>query len=410
MGVDSRIIRLEDAFDRGEIDIHSWPEMNDLMAANVANENQKVFSISREILRTSPDPTTQAFVLQWAIATAEVDYDMKIRSEFMRKWNQVPLWSTNSYCKYLRSFHESLSVFFDGSLREAEARFKRTYELAYSMNYARGLQRCLYHLGLVYRDRGDYEKALSHFEQALAIAQARIARNAVTRITSQIIRLNDPNKKVEVATNLKASQIEALLRESKFREAASSFLSSERSRRKKGANRQFESHYMYLPLIARGLGKNETSLILAQHILDPILKIRFYKLKSELFGLSTPEKMELESHLDLHGVSKFLTSSIDKDDIEFFGIPLSSIRDSDIRSLLTLMLNSKEPMTKEQIFTHIWQFGFDPFIHDRKIYKLIHKTKGLFKKSDLFLNVYGAYRINPKYLGKEAALSQKSQK
>jgi len=88
--------------------------------------------------------------------------------------------------------------------------------------------------------------------------------------------------------------------------------------------------------------------------------------------------------------------------IEVCGVTVGGILDKDIRALMHLLLspNSNPEATKDQICDEIWGLAYNPSIHDGKIYKLIHKARAFFGKPELFLNVYGSYRINPKFLGR----------
>ncbi|NDD64810.1 MAG: hypothetical protein EBZ36_12690 [Acidobacteria bacterium] len=131
-------------------------------------------------------------------------------------------------------------------------------------------------------------------------------------------------------------------------------------------------------------------------IRDPILKVRVMRLKEALFSLDASERRELEILQEIHGISR-LTAD------EVCGIKISSIQSDDQRELLRLLLeraqSGQEGVDKEAIVSRVWGLSYDPVIHDRKAYKLIHALKKTIQIEDLILNRYGSYELNPKYLG-----------
>lgn len=70
----------------------------------------------------------------------------------------------------------------------------------------------------------------------------------------------------------------------------------------------------------------------------------------------------------------------------------------EIYLLISLLKNSTEGIEKQTICESLWNYSYNPTIHDSRIYKLINKARNLIGISDIIENLRGKYRLNIKYL------------
>jgi hypothetical protein len=124
--------------------------------------------------------------------------------------------------------------------------------------------------------------------------------------------------------------------------------------------------------------------------------VRILRLKQAIFGASEAETAELDLLLTLHGIARASKS-------EVCGIRVDSLPTEEQRKLFSLLvdaaLSNSGPIDKSTIVQKVWGLTYDPVKHDGRTYKLIHALKKSLKITDLILNRYGAYEINPAYLG-----------
>lgn len=411
-----KIIALEDSMDRAGCLEKHWNDLSELrtlVEASLRDDWEVVYAEATRVLESPADPSLKAFALQWAVIATEVEFDLEKRRRWLSRWNEVHA-SGNGFCRYLRAYQHSLSAFFDGALREAEGRFKQSYEFAVQLGYPRGEMRCLFHLGLVQRDLGQNGAALEYLFRALAIARTRKDRSYGKRIQTQIDRVSGLAKKGsgEFSFANARLEIERLIATRDFDRARSALVEAEIRRRKVKQGRKRESFHVYLPLIraGRGCASLQTCWERMARQNDPILKIRMAELWKAAFTLTEGQSQELADLKSIHGVANVITrSSLSSDEVEICGISLSSLLDADIQVFMRLLLSAESPVGKEQICKALWGFVYDPTSHDGRIYKLVHKTRAFFKKPDLLVNTYGGYQINPKFKPKkEPVISEAS--
>ncbi|MCM2276489.1 MAG: tetratricopeptide repeat protein [Oligoflexia bacterium] len=391
--------RLEEDYDRGKTGVVA------LLESLARRDWAAFYPIAESSFAEARSAAERAFVLQWAIAATEIEYDLPKRASWLKRWAEVPDWAADQYCLYHWTFQQGLSAFFEGSLREAEARFRRALDLAIESNYPRGRMRALFHLGLTCRDLGNLSRAAEFFEESLALARARKANKLIDRIQAQ---LGKPEQRSSAYRFDHAkARIEALLLARDFARARALLAEADSRRRQAGLRRRRESLFSYLPLVALGQGRPRIAARVLARISDPILRIRILNLKKALFGLEDVELRELSLLRSLHGISDIITqSAADAESAEICGIPLRSVTDAEVKSLLKLLLAAAEAVPKERICEAVWGLAYDPVVHDGKIYKLIHRARGVFNRSDLFVNCYGSYRMNPELLPANAPLAR----
>ncbi|OFZ22714.1 MAG: hypothetical protein A2X94_03445 [Bdellovibrionales bacterium GWB1_55_8] len=394
---------LETAFDSGLLGVEAlqhWPVFGKLLRAVADGRWNQVYFEAEEIFQSS-DRASKVFALQWAVSASESQYDLKRRSHWLKRWAEIRDWASDPYCQYLRTYQEGVTAIFAGSLREAEALFRRAYELAFQQEYGRGQMRSLFHLGLVFRNRSDFKTAQSFFTQALELAKQRKATVFIARIEAQFMRLGDGStpQAGEFRLDIAKHEIEVSIRKRDFAAARKQLARAERHRRVRHLTRHRESLMIYLALVALGRGFSALWTRLAARITDPLPRIRMMELKKTAFGLDESETFELAALKEMHGVdSVIVRSSLDSDSMEVCGVTLGNIGNAHVRNLMTLLLKATAPVEKETLCKELWGLSYDPVVHDGKIYKLFHRARSYFGRNDLFVNTYGAYRLNPELL------------
>ncbi len=83
---------------------------------------------------------------------------------------------------------------------------------------------------------------------------------------------------------------------------------------------------------------------------------------------------------------------------EFLGVNLNKIKDTEAVTVIKKLNQNITGISKEDLCSSLWNYNYDPVIHDPKIYNLIYRIKKVFKCRDLIIAASGVYRINPKYL------------
>jgi tetratricopeptide (TPR) repeat protein len=397
--IKARITLIEEAFDSNDLDSLSselWPEAIMILRAYRDSRWEDVYILSENAFRSTGCPQERAFFLQWAVGASEVQYDISKRTSLLALWKEIPDAFGHPYCRYLRAFHDGVTRFFDGNLRDSIVFFRQAYANAQAANYFRGQMRALFHLGLVERDQERWDQAAEYFYQALAIANERRATRLTARIDDQLNKITQNSPKC---------RIEDLILRLQFDEARKLILELEAVRRKSRVGRRNESLGIYLGLIALGRGRRSRCRSLISKIMDPVLKLRVYSIKKRAFGLDGAEEVEMQYLIDVLGVSSIsFAPGIDPERVEIAGRPLATLNHPDVKKLLLLLLRCQKPHTKEQIFRGVWEISiYDPTIHDAKVYQLIHKAKAVLKIPNLFMNSYGAYQINPVLLGLDSS-------
>ncbi|MGZ6290101.1 MAG: hypothetical protein ACXWQO_18075, partial [Bdellovibrionota bacterium] len=306
------------------------------------------------------------------------------------------------YCRYLRAYQDALTRFFAGALRDAGISFRLAHDLAQAMGYDRGVMRCLFHLGLVEKDRGNFPLALELFRHSGSIADSRNAVRFAKRIAPYLAELEAPEQ-APTGNSFVAgrARVESLLLAQNFKAAKLALLRLEVERRLKRYGRKRESLGIYLSPIYRGTGREGTAKRLLDKIPDPVLKLQILQLSAKIWTANASEAAEIQYLQESLGVSQIVFySEAEPSDTEIAGVQLKSLKQETIRNFLLFLLRNPGPQSKEKIAVALWQVRYDPTVHDKKVYKLVLQAKKAFGVAELLLNTYGAYEIHPRLLGK----------
>lgn len=407
--LDHRLVLLESAHDSRDLDSETiralWPDAVELSRCLYAMDWPGVAEAFKHAWNQAVSPQDKAYLLQWAVGAAETKWDIKWRQEFLALWKQVPDWQSNPYCRFFKTYHDALTCYFEGALRDAEARFLVADEICTQYGYTRGRVRTCFHLGLIEKERRSFKNATFWFRQALSLARQTQAKRWVERTLGQlsIVSPTDigPGDQVDVFRKKKDEMTAALVAHD-FRLARKLIIEAELYRRSIGLHRRATGFVIYTPLMLIGLGKTRLAAHWVRNLRDPLRTLQFYELKSLIFGLSDADQDHVDWLRRVSGVSSVLMQSGDRVAIEICGVKLS-LQDADVQSLMLLLIEAETAVDKEKIVQKIWHLNYDPVVHDRKVYKLIQKAKRAFRRSDLFQNRYGSYGLNPQILGKKVS-------
>lgn len=392
------LITLEDAADTGNFSptaLSSWPELREMLQAFHAQRWIEVEQHTQKLWKNAGTLHEKAFLIQWGAAAAEMRYDLPCRERWVSAWHQLCGWANHWYARYLKVYQEAMACYFDGRLREAEAGFQTALILTKSNQYLRGQMRSLFHLGLVHRNREEFAKAKKYFSLALQIAEKRQSTQYADRIRAQLDLATSKGFRFDVEKR----KIETLILSRQFKQARPLLIQAEIQRRKQKLHRHRECLIYLLALISMGRRKHAQSSRQFRLIPCPLMKIKAYGIQNKLQPLNPEEAAEYDALKEIHGVDRVVIHSTDSHPLEteICGQKLGSLRDQDVIKLMSLLIQATESTNKETLCKEIWNIQYDPILHDSRIYKLIHKTRLVFGKKDLFVNTYGGYQINPAY-------------
>ena len=149
-----------------------------------------------------------------------------------------------------------------------------------------------------------------------------------------------------------------------------------------------------MALVSLAFKHQNRFLFLYHSLIDPIIKERTLSLSIEL---------ELELPTELTGELSYLRQTLGIQGFtqgkssEVFGQRLTKINDPVVIKFLKLITENEIGCDKENLCKQLWNYDYDPVIHDPKIYKLIFKTKKILGTKDAILAAGGFYRMNQKY-------------
>jgi hypothetical protein len=354
--------------------------------------------VVKALFHSAETTELRCFWLFRLISSAEEQYDLGRRDEFFRLWGQIPEWPQNPYCRYLRSYLDGVTAFYQGHLLEAEHRWNIALNEAAEAEYIRGEIRCYFHLGLIYRDRGMGPKACTYWRLSLQRAQLEGWPGYIQRCHEQI-KLIESDTYTNGTTSLSRPQLEmqTLFENRNFIAARGLYLRLARERRRLGVARGVWSDHSYLPILLQGLGHFRMAKRAFDHLSDRVLRGRCLLMREKIFGLNQHEAAELKWTQAELGFTKIIASPLrENTEISVAGIPLGSITSHEIRRFVERLLKSEDGLDKDELYRLIWGGEYDPVIHDTKIYKFIMRVRKTFPSDDVVLNKYGRYILNPR--------------
>lgn len=335
----------------------------------------------------------KVFAIQWAVSATEVLYDMKARSSWLMRWNLCDSWAQDPWNCYIHRDQQALTYYYENSFRDALRLFEFNRNEAQTLDYPRGEYRSLFHIGLIYKIWGQLDKATTYFELALKVAQIHNAKRFILRINEQL----ELTSHQTLSHDAHLAEIEQLLRTRNYRAARKLALFCCRIRRQEGRSYQAKSENAYLAVVCYSLGQQRRFETVLRTITDHAVREFVLRLCNDIFPLPLNKFHELEflrSHLGYPS----LQIHLGKKSLQIYGIEVAE-RDTEVMTLILSLAEAEHGLDKEEICRKVWRISYDPFYHDGKIYRLIHKARQLIPMPNLIINDYGSYRLNPEAWG-----------
>jgi hypothetical protein len=353
---------------------------------------QAAIDYGRGEFESCKDPVEKGFIHHWVIGCMESLYQEDSRQLWLEKWSDIESWTEHPWLRFTKKYQMAIGLYFDSHFREALSLFEQLTEEARTMGYPRGQEKCLYHKALIYKCINHNERALGLIKRAKEIAQSRGSERGLLRIERVQQTLSD----LSWHASLDLNTIEILLKENKNLAARKLLLHSLRQRRIEKREWGAYSEHMYMALVALSFGRlSRFEKIYRNHLKDNLIKEKTIGLAKQI-GNQLPRYFteELSYLRQIQGISSTLGGKTS----EFLGVNLQKIKDHEVVAVIRSLSSSIEGMSKEQLCVKLWNYNYDPFLHDRRIYKLIHRIKNIFNCRDAIIAKGGLYRINPKYL------------
>lgn len=346
------------------------------------NDWNKAITACESLWKESKNRYSQVFALQMAVAIAEEQHNMELRESWLQRWSDIIEWESIPWCRFIFLYQKGISFFYLGENLTAKKYFNFALIEAKNSNYSRGVYRCEFHLSLIAGE-----------------SEGQFKRNFLLNELSRKLE-NEPNPRLEKKINRilekhdAFTQIENLILNLRLNEARKQLLEHEKRRRYANKTRLVESFEYLWALYGLFSKKNFVYMTALKSLKDPIMLERLLHFKKKYFTLTELENNQL-------GFLVLKNDILDIEKNETFN-KLESLANqslnSDVSKLIKLFLLSATPISKQFITEKIWNYSYDPVIHDNKIYKLINKTRNFIGIKDIFLNTYGEYRINPKFI------------
>lgn len=348
----------------------------------------RTYSLAKELLLQEITLDQKACVLQAAIAMTEIEYDLKMRKEFLLYWNAMGSLATSFYAQYLYFYQKGLSYFYVGAHQSALEQWEESLRLATENHYLRGEFRLKYHIGLIYKEKGYKVKALSYFNEAFQKASVKGATRFLPRIKEQIVTVE---KGVRTFNDNQLQVVELLTHGLKSKARALT-LKLCQLRRRERRHWDSQSEDFLLALVALAFKKVKIFNFIMSKISDDFVRLSIFEVVSHL------KLIDVSFDQEIHFLRRALNIS-ELNDISLPTLHKLNFESEEVSEFISLLESAPEGLTKEQICKNLWNYTYDPVIHDNKIYKLIHKTRKSLGLKALITNAYGGkYRINKDWL------------
>jgi len=332
------------------------------------------------------DPSIKAFVIQAAVAACEIIFDLDQRKKWLRLWYQIENFNESTYAQYLYYYHKANSHYFDGNRPESIKLWNMGIELCQSIHYKRGIFRLQYFSGKAYEDLEFIGQAKTNYENALSLAESVKAFRFSEKIKFKLSKLN-----TEMRYLFYPNQIEIfnLLKIGNIKKAKKLALFYCRCRRFEKRDWGSESEWILLALIAVA-EKNMDRFFRLLNFMDSE-NIKWIVLKTAEAML--PEIKDLDKRFELN--LNLLKINPFKINAEPMLLQKENSLDSETESLISLLKSNKNGISKEQICSHLWNYNYDPSIHDSRVYVAISKVRKFYGSKKSVINSYGGlYKIN----------------
>jgi hypothetical protein len=351
-----------------------------------------VFSEAESLLSIGLENDTKAFVIQAAIAACEILYDLKLRSHWMKKWHLLLRLPEFSYSYHIFLYQKGNDHFFNDNIIEAIKLWQKSLDIAKSIKYQRGIYRLIFFIGRAQHDQGFSGSAKVFYEDALLLAKQVDAHRIIERIKTQQQALSLENNylfnsmQVSVYQYLKSGQI---------KKAKRSVLYYCRVRRIEKRSWGSQSEWILLGLVTYLEGKLSRFFKIVDAIDSDEIKRRVLNLAKSLNSGLADNSTQFKQYLTLY-ISSLGHDEPSQSPFVMINENNSSKEFTETNTLLEILKSNPSGVTKEQLCKKIWNFNYDPIIHDQRVYALIAKTRKYMGSKNSIIHSYrGYYRLNP---------------
>lgn len=372
------IERLYDSLNLATHTQHPQKKVVNLYLAINAKDWDLGLRLADELFRDESTDLIRGLAIQLAVAISEEIHDMKLRESWLDRWPQLSSWASEPWLIYTRTYQNALSSFFKGDLAASRRHIETALRVARELKYSRGEIRSLFHFGLVERDLGRQDLSLQYFIEAEILARAEHSSRFLNKV-----------QKTLQSQNLGFEEFERLLLTKRTSAAKKLLLYWERVRRIEKRSRNYQSLSYYWAILFLSLDQSVRRDIALSFIGDPVVRHRYFDFKRRNFGLSSVEENEYNWLCGQLG----LNIQVERDEIYLFGTSLRELDDAEVSNFIRLLLDQPEGLDKEAIATKLWNFNYDPVMHENRIHRLVARARKLVGRKDWLKNCYGKYQL-----------------
>lgn len=372
-------IELENAFESG---LQQKAEVNSYLNWLLLLEQKRFsefYNAGEELLVNEGRFEMKGFLSVWLIIGSETQYDMERRNKYLKIFDKIRQKEFNVFLEYYRLYFSSITYFYEAQLTESESLINRAYQIAVNLKYHRGQSRCLYQKSILQFDLKQNVEARKSLKQCMDLCSEHTFLKTKDRALTEYCNQNGVKPESDIES-LMFSLREALrLRE--LSEARLLLAHAETLRRKSGFSKRKYSLYFYRIQLLFLQNRFQAARLGLAKIDDQVIK-------SQMFDFMIFNNIELTTNEN--NQNKILKFHLGQN---FEAIHVKSIRSSEIQKLVTLLVQSEFPLAKEKIFHLVYEYEYDPTLHDSKLYKLILRARKELA-DDLIINHYGKYSLN----------------
>lgn len=348
-----------------------------------------------ELLQSDAFNNSRNFIIVWLILGAEAQYDMVRRQHYIETMNKIRFELFDPYLEFYTVYFQATKCFFDGDLVQARTLNDIAFKMATQIQFPRGQARSLFHQALTFFDMEQSSEGFHCLQECLIIARQNGFNRTIAKAEAEFHRQkNNPYLKTDPMEN-KIDIIKMHFEDRNIAGGRKALAQAEIYRRRIGFNKAKYSLTFYrasfLVLQKKPVGVRRT----LRTMTDPVLISKIYDLMLEEELTLTAKEQTHHRILKLHLHQPGLNQEINFTYASLDPIFLKNIKNEDVRALIALLLESEEPLSKENIIHRLFNFKYDPTIHDQRLYKLILRTRKEIN-SDLIINHYGKYSLNIK--------------
>lgn len=391
-----------DSFDRASLELKSTSldaeeelrKLSELYLLLWDREFEKLYVASDEIFKKVKALEAKAFILQVAIAAAELQFNLDERKKWFRLWYSLEGLENSFYCQYLFLYHKANILYYEGNRAEAIKLWSQSLQLCRTYGYKRGQFRLLYFIGRAYHDLNFLGEAEFYYMESLALAKTSQALRLMKRINLNLQSVK--NKKDSF--NQEQSEIFSLIEKGHVKKAKKFALYFCRVRRAEGRTWGAESEWVLLCWVLFAENKMKRFFIVFDQIDDEFIKQKILdsiaKINKNLFDSNPRLKHVLSLILSAPLVSAHSIHSI---------VGSTSLKyQSEVKQLIHLLKESGlEGLSMEDICAKMWNIDYQPDIHAHRVYLLITKVRKYFGTTKSIINSYGGiYKIAPLLINK----------